>query len=67
MGSLSEENDLPPSSINVKLRTVFLRRRAARAHKQGLHMGWVKHGGLIFAGVEDASRRVEGVVAGIVL
>ena len=63
--SLSEENDLPSSSINVKLRTIFLRRRAARAHKQGLHMGWAKHGDHIFAVVMDDSMRIDGDAAGI--
>ena len=65
MRSLSEESDVPSLSRNVTLRSLVLRRRAARAHKQGLHMGWAKHGDHIYAVVMDDSMRVDGDAAGI--
>ena len=43
--SLSDVGDVPTPSIVVALQALVLRRRAAPAHKQGIHKGWVKQGG----------------------
>ena len=65
MRSLSEESDFVIVLDWREAPATVLRRRAARAHKQGLHMGWAKHGDHIFAVVMDDSMRIDGDAAGI--